>query len=87
MLKKHPNADMIITSIKRDGEEILGTRESFTDETISRQVGDSPVDGRRYLLNPWNEESAANTDLFKFNSTFEVTMRVVYDSGDVVLHP
>ena len=87
LLKKHPNADMIITSIKRDGEEILGTRETFTDAAISRQVGDNAVDGRRYLLNPWSEESAANTDLFKFNSTFEVTMRVVYDSGDVVLHP
>lgn len=87
LLKKHPNADMIITSIKRDGEEILGTRENFTDEAISRQVGDADVDGRRYLLNPWNEESAANTDLFSFDSTFEVTMRVVYDCGEQVLHP
>lgn len=87
LLKKYPNADMIITSIKRDGEEVLGTRENFTDEAISRQVGDAPVDGRRYLLNPWNEESAANTDLFSFDETFEVVMRVVYDCGEQVLHP
>ncbi len=87
LLKKYPNADMIITSIKRDGEEILGATETLTDEAISRQVGDAPVDGRRYLLNPWNEESAANTDYFKFENSFEVTMRIVYDCGEPVLVP
>lgn len=87
LLKSHPNADMIITSIRRDGEEVLGTRDSFTDEAIGRMAGDNAVDGRRYLLNPWNEESAANTDLFKFDNTLEVTMKVVFDCGDIVLKP
>ena len=85
LLKKHPNADIIIKSIKIDGTEILGTEAGLDDETIPRGVGDDPTTGRRYILNPWSEESASHTHLFKFSNSLEVTVTIKYDAGDVVL--
>ena len=85
ILKKHPNTDLIIKSIKVDGNEVLGSEEGMDDETISRQVGDDPTTGRRYILNPWNDESASHTHLFKFSNTIVVTIGVKYDVGEVVL--
>ena len=85
ILKKHPNTDMILKSIKVDGTEVLGSEEGMDDATISRQLGDDPTTGRRYILNPWNDESATHTHLFKFNSTIEVTIGVKFDVGEVVL--
>ena len=67
ILKKHPNTDLIIKSIKVDGNEVLGSEEGMDDETISRQLGDDATTGRRYILNPWGEESATHPHLFKFN--------------------
>ena len=87
ILKKHPNADLVLKSIKVDGKEVLGSEAGMDDETISRQVGDDPTTGRRYILNPWNDESASHTGLFKFNNSIEVTIYVNMDSGDVVLKP
>jgi hypothetical protein len=55
ILKKHPNTDLIIKSIKVDGTEELGSEEGMDDETISRQLGDDATTGRRYILNPWND--------------------------------
>lgn len=85
ILKKHPNTDLILKSIKVDGTEILGSEEGMDDATISRQVGDDPATGRRYILNPWSDESASHTHLFKFSNTIEVTITVKYDVGEVVL--
>lgn len=82
LLKKYPNADITITSVKADGVEKLGTMEGFDDETISRGGADSPDDGRRYLLNPWNEVSVTHTPLFQFSNTLEVTVKIVYDCGE-----
>ncbi len=85
ILKKYPNADIIIKSIKVDGNEVLGSEPGMDDETISRGVGDDATTGRRYILNPWNEESATHTGLFKFSTSLEVTITVKYDVGEVVL--
>ncbi len=85
LLKNHPNADIILKSIKVDGTEILGSEDGMDDATISRGVGDDATTGRRYILNPWNEESATHTHLFKFSTTIEVTISVKFDTGDVVL--
>lgn len=85
ILKKHPNTDIVLKSIKVDGKEVLGSEQGMDDETISRQVGDDPTTGRRYILNPWNDESASHTSLFKFSSSIEVTIGVKFDVGDVVL--
>jgi len=85
ILKKHPNTDMILKSIKVDGKEVLGSEEGMDDATISRQLGDDPTTGRRYILNPWNDESASHTHLFKFSNTIEVTINVKYDVGEIVL--
>ena len=85
ILKKHPNTDMILKSIKVDGQEVMGSEEGMDDATISRGIGDDPTTGRRYILNPWNEESATHTHLFKFNNTVEVTISVKFDVGEVVL--
>ena len=85
ILKKHPNTDLILKSIKVDGHEILGSEEGMDDATISRQLGDDATTGRRYILNPWSEESASHTHLFKFSNTIEVTIAVKYDVGEVVL--
>ena len=85
ILKKHPNTDMILKSIKVDGTEVLGSEEGMDDATISRGIGDDPTTGRRYILNPWNEESATHTNLFKFSNSIEVTIAVKFDVGEVVL--
>ena len=85
LLKNHPNADMILKSIKVDGNEVLDSEEGMDDATISRGIGDDALTGRRYILNPWNEESATHTHLFKFSSSIEVTITVKYDVGEVVL--
>ena len=85
ILKKHPNTDMILKSIKVDGAELLGSEEGMDDATISRGIGDDPTTGRRYILNPWNEESATHTHLFKFSNSIEVTITVKFDVGEVVL--
>ena len=85
ILKKHPNTDMILKSIKVDGAEMLGSEEGMDDATISRGIGDDPTTGRRYILNPWNEESATHTNLFKFSNSIEVTITVKFDVGEVVL--
>ncbi|MCR5360852.1 MAG: hypothetical protein K6E73_02435 [Bacteroidales bacterium] len=85
LLKKYPNADLTLTSIKVDGVEVLGANENMTDEAIARCVGDDPTTGRRYLLNPWDETSAANTSLFAFTTSLDVTMQVTYDAGEVKL--
>lgn len=85
ILKKYPNADIVIKSIKIDGNEILGSEEGLDDATISRGVGDVATTGRRYILNPWNEESVTHTSAFKFTTSLEVTISVKYDVGEPVL--
>ena len=85
IMKKHPNTDMILKSIKVDGKEVMGSEEGMDDATISRGIGDDATTGRRYILNPWNDESASHTHLFKFSNTVEVTISVKFDVGEVVL--
>lgn len=93
LLKKHPNADIVIKSVKVDGTELLGSL--FTDTDIPRSVGDDPSTGRRYVLSPWGDPSNETdtrhyvyADLlpkFAFSNSIEVTFHVTYDAGEVVL--
>ncbi len=76
VLKKYPNMDMEITSIKVDGSET-----TFDDTAISRGAGDGSSDARRYILNPWNDESAATTSNFLFSEKLEVTIKVTLETG------
>lgn len=89
LLKKHPNADIVIKSVSVDGTELMGS--VLTDELIPRGVGDDATIGRRYILNPWgdNEETGYSYSSllpnFKFSTSLSVTFHVTYDAGDVVL--
>ena len=93
LLKKHPNADIVIKSVKVDGTELLGSL--FTDTDIPRNVGDDPSTGRRYVLSPWGDPTKETdtrhyvyADLlpkFAFSNSIEVTFHVTYDVGEVVL--
>ena len=94
LLKKHPNADIVINSVKVDGNELIGS--AFTDADINRVVGDDPATGRRYILNPWGNPDPEKGDtrnynyetllpLFGFSDKIEVTFTVKYDVGEPVL--
>lgn len=87
ILKKYPNADIVIKSIKVDGTELIGG--VLTDEIIPRGVGDDATIGRRYILNPWGDsETYSYSGLlpnFAFSDNITVTFHVTFDSGDVVL--
>lgn len=85
ILKKHPFADIVLKSIQVDGKEVMGAESGMDDDTVSRVLGDDEFTGRRYILNPWNDESASHTHLFKFQNTIKVTISVKYDVGHVVL--
>ena len=94
LLKKHPNADIVINSVKVDGNELIGN--ALTDSDITRTVGDDSTTGRRYILNPWGNPDTANGDTrnynyetllpkFAFDDKIEVTFTVKYDVGEPVL--
>lgn len=53
ILAKNPNAEVIINSIKKDG-----VATDITDDMVERGVGDAPEILRRYIVNPWNEDTA-----------------------------
>ena len=82
ILKDHPNADLVVKSLKVDGNELIS---EITDDMIIRCLGDDATTGRRYILNPWNEESVLHTNSFKFSSSIEVVITVKFDVGEVVL--
>lgn len=81
IFKDNENVDMIITSIKVDGNEI-----DFDDTVIDRGVGDDPGTARRYILNPWGA-TAGEASKYVFTSSIEVTIKVVMDSGSNVMNP
>ena len=94
LLKKHPNADIVINSVKVDGNELIGS--AFTDSDIIRGVGDDSATGRRYILNPWGNPDPEKGDTrnynyesllpqFAFSDKIEVTFTVKYDVGEPVL--
>jgi hypothetical protein len=77
LLGDHPNCDIKITDIKVDGTSI-----AFDDSEISRGAGDLTTTARRYILNPWNEVSAATTPLYTgAKSSISVTIQVSFDTG------
>ncbi|MCR5312831.1 MAG: hypothetical protein K6E54_04165 [Bacteroidaceae bacterium] len=81
VLKKSPNVDITIKSIKVDGVEMLGQK-NMTDENIVRCLGDVNTTARRYILNPWGDFTSW-TDMFKFKTSIDVVVSVVMDSGEV----
>ena len=79
ILKKYPNMDVAIKDIKVDGTSI-----EFDDAAISRGYPDDKPENptaRRYILNPWNEASAATTSRYVFTSSIEVFVTVTFDNG------
>ena len=87
LVKKYPNADIIVTSVKVDGNEMFGKYDFLTDEVIARGTADgNGIDGRRYFINPWDTrsdaEKAEQAAILQFKSKFEVTVTVKYDTGE-----
>ena len=84
LLKDHPNADIIVKSIKVDGKDV-----SFDDNTnIIRCIDDgtgetAKYNARRYFMNPWNLASTMDPSLFVHTTSVSITVQVVYDSGEV----
>lgn len=79
ILKAYPNMDVAIKDIKVDGTSI-----EFDDAAISRGYPDDKPEtqtARRYILNPWNTDSAATTPRYVFNSSIEVIVTVKFDNG------
>ena len=79
ILKDYPNMDVAIKDIKVDGVTI-----EFDDAAISRGYPDDKPESqsaRRYILNPWNEASAATTSRYVFTSSIEVIVTVKFDNG------
>jgi hypothetical protein len=76
LLGTYPNCDMEILDIKVDGSSI-----NMTDADVSRSAGDDPTTCRRYILNPWNDASAAFTPCFDGAQTVAVTIKVTFDTG------
>lgn len=82
LYKNHNNCDIIIKSIKVDGNEI-----AFDDEVIDRGTADGDLStARRYIVNPWGA-TAADASKYVFTSTLEVTVQIVYDCGENVMNP
>ncbi|MCD8313317.1 MAG: hypothetical protein LUC24_04075 [Bacteroidales bacterium] len=79
ILSKYPYADITITDIQCDGNEV-----SFDDSVIDRGVGDESDTGRRYILNPWGA-TADDGPNYVFTSTLSVTAYVEFDTGEVKL--
>ena len=84
LLKDHPNADIIVKSIKVDGKDV-----AFDDKTnIIRCIDDgkdetAKYNARRYFMNPWNLASTMDPSLFVHTTSVSITVQVVYDSGEV----
>lgn len=76
ILDDYPNCDIAIDEIKVDGVNI-----NMPDAEVSRGVGDAPNIARRYILNPWNDASAAWTPKFVANQSISVTFTVSFDNG------
>ena len=77
ILKKYPNADAVVKSIRIDGSEI-----TFDDSIIDRTKGDTAgeFDLRRYIVNPWGA-TAEECTKFNFTTSMEVTLHVTMDTG------
>lgn len=77
ILAKNPNAEVIINSIKKDG-----VATDITDDMVERGVGDAPEILRRYIVNPWNEDTApVMTPKLNGATSVTVDFTVHMDSG------
>lgn len=77
ILAKNPNAEVIINSIKKDG-----VATDITDDMVERGVGDAPEILRRYIVNPWNEDTApVMTPKLNGATSVTVDFTVRMDSG------
>ncbi|MDE5814562.1 MAG: hypothetical protein K2H72_09770 [Muribaculaceae bacterium] len=76
ILDDYPNCDIFIDSIKVDGNDI-----GMPDDAISRGVGDADNIARRYILNPWNDDSASWTPKFVVTQNLSVTITVSFENG------
>lgn len=81
ILNDYPNVNIVITDIKSDGTSI-----EFNDADFTREYGEADNKkvedtARRYILNPWNPESAATGSRYLYESSLEITIQVTMDSG------
>lgn len=80
ILGDHPNADVEILNIKLDGSDL-----AFDDSAISRGYPDDNAETksfRRYICNAWGLASCfPSLDMFKMQTSAEVTFKVTYDIG------
>lgn len=75
ILDDYPNCDIVINEIKVDGNDI-----GMEDADISRGNGDEANVARRYILNPWNDDSAAWTPKFVANQSISVTFTISFET-------
>ncbi len=84
LLKDHPNADIIVKSIKVDGKDVAFDDNANIIRCIDDGTGETAkYNARRYFLNPWNLASTMNPSLFVHTTSVSITVQVVYDSGEV----
>ncbi|MDE6160927.1 MAG: hypothetical protein K2F77_04645 [Muribaculaceae bacterium] len=78
LAKEQPNCDVVILSIKIDGQEI-----EFRDSDISRDLeGAEKGDARRYICNAWGLAPCfPSTSVFRVKNSAEVSFTVIYDAG------
>lgn len=78
ILGKYPNADVVINSIKVDGNPV-----SYDDANIPYDI-DSDIHARRTIVNAWNDDlwNSGAYDAFKATSTIEIAFTVKFDCGE-----
>ena len=73
ILGDHPNADLAITEIKVDGNDI-----PFDDTIIDRGTGDDANTASRYILNQWAEVLFAEK-AFAFESSIKISIMLSFN--------
>ena len=82
ILGDYPNVGIVITDIKVDGNSV-----AFDDAVIERGTGDDGDTARRYIVNPWNENTAGDAGKYAFTSSIEVTIQVTMETGTSFITP
>ena len=82
ILGDYPNVGIVITDIKVDGNSV-----AFDDSVIERGIGDDADTARRYIVNPWNENTAGDAGKYAFASSIEVTIQVTMETGTPFITP
>ncbi len=80
ILKDHPNCDLVIKSIKVDGNDI-----KIDDSLVSHSSGENPNDARIYIANPLDDSKSLAQNL-SFSETLEVDIYLVLDNNKPFLN-